>query len=728
MSDDDDFRGHEDMRVPLPEQGVDKILIPQLFIKKYAHPTGQFQRDANGKFITQRVPHKNRTTGAITYTNEKIPITRPAWKISKISDNKSINKTRQISSRKKKPVLDLKTAKVEKVQEEHHYIPRLADFPNLEDRRMIFEYLTHLAPDEINSFPENKTRGRPPILFKNWDYHDYGDLPPHYKENKIVSHEDIFGSDSESDEEKPKPKKKARQPIPISQLESESDSDEEKPPTPKPKPKKKARQPIPISQLESESDSEEEEKPPTPKPEKPKPKSVERQKKTEPIKEVEREESIAMKVVPPRHYPEIENLYKDYKLKKVYEVDNLHSTMQNYIGKPNEKIIFKSKQPTNYTMVNHLSFGYRKLPNQQLWGLTMTYRPDYHTEVIATLEYFPSIDKAKEAKHQLEERFKKIIDFEKINGEFKIQSLEKIKKALKEDPSYKPKEPKKPQTEEERMKEVEREDIIEQNIIKKLVPPRKYLEIENLYKDFKLHREIQENRGDFRSIDIKHYIGNPHEKTIKKSKYPQSIEKINKFYLGVKKSANQLFWDLNMSYVPDYHTQVFATLDRFPTKDKAEEAKNQLEKIFKKEIKFESNTGAFIKNAKKSVFEALRKALAEEKEKSAGGGGGAGGGYVSKGSGVDPCWKRYEMIGMKKKKGKKVPNCVPKGGELPDFENIKWGTFKSLYNRFLKKNPDFKDKIEDLEHFAHFVISNPDKFSKVAEKKARFYVNLIEKK
>ena len=26
----------------------------------------------------------------------------------------------------------------------------------------------------------------------------------------------------------------------------------------------------------------------------------------------------------------------------------------------------------------------------------------------------------------------------------------------------------------------------------------------------------------------------------------------------------------------------------------------------------------------------------------------------------NPCWKGYEMIGMKKKGGKKVPNCVPK--------------------------------------------------------------------
>ena len=26
----------------------------------------------------------------------------------------------------------------------------------------------------------------------------------------------------------------------------------------------------------------------------------------------------------------------------------------------------------------------------------------------------------------------------------------------------------------------------------------------------------------------------------------------------------------------------------------------------------------------------------------------------------DPCWKDYEMVGMKDKGGRKVPNCVPK--------------------------------------------------------------------
>jgi len=547
------------MRVPLPTQGEAKILIPQLFIKRYAHPTGQFQREANGDFKRERVPHKNRKTGAITYTNEKIPITRPAWKISKITDNKSINKTRQISSRKKKPVLDLKTSKVDKVQEAHHYIPRLADFPSLSDRRRIFEYLTHLHPDEENSFPENKTRGRPPILPANWDHHNLGPLPKNYvvKSSK-VSHENIFGSDTESESDNEGgagggPVKKRGRPkkiIPISQLESESDSEEEKP-----KPKKKAKKIIPLSQLESDNESEEEEKPDIPviKTNTFNPDLISKKKKIKPIinpiKKVEREESIASKVFPPRHYPEIENVYKDFKLTKSIEIDNIglnrsKNVGDNYIGKPNEKTIVKYKTPKPYYLVNKLYFHTRKLPNQQLWGLTMVYTPDYHTEVLATIGYYPSEKEAKEVKTQLEQRFKKEIQLEKIGGVVKEKGRDIIKKA------------------------------------------------------------------------------------------------------------------------------------------EEEEAKKQ---------------------------------------------GGAGGGGP-KGSGVDPCWKGYEMVGMKKKKGKKVPNCIPKGGELPDFENIKWNTFKALYNRFLKKNPEFKNKIEDLEHFAHFVISNPDKFSKIAEKKARFYVNLIEKK
>jgi hypothetical protein len=38
--------------------------------------------------------------------------------------------------------------------------------------------------------------------------------------------------------------------------------------------------------------------------------------------------------------------------------------------------------------------------------------------------------------------------------------------------------------------------------------------------------------------------------------------------------------------------------------------------------------------------------------------------------GEDPCWKDYEMVGMKMKNGKKVPNCVPKNEEYEVIDTI----------------------------------------------------------
>jgi hypothetical protein len=205
----DDFREHEDMRVPLPIQNETKLVIPELFIQYVSFKTGNFEREENGKFKKIRVPHKNRRTGEITYKMEKIPIMKNGWTIADISGNDIINRTRQISSRDNHPVLKLKTSKIGKITETPHYIPRLADFPRLSDRKRIFEYLTHLHPDEEQSFPENKTRGLPPILPANWEHHNLGAFPKNYivkeKKKKEVSHEDIFGSDteSESDEEEP---------------------------------------------------------------------------------------------------------------------------------------------------------------------------------------------------------------------------------------------------------------------------------------------------------------------------------------------------------------------------------------------------------------------------------------------------------------------------------------------------------------------------------------------
>ena len=46
----------------------------------------------------------------------------------------------------------------------------------------------------------------------------------------------------------------------------------------------------------------------------------------------------------------------------------------------------------------------------------------------------------------------------------------------------------------------------------------------------------------------------------------------------------------------------------------------------------------------------------------------------------DPCWEGYEMIGMKKKGGRTVPNCVPKkspSNRMP-YEIVRTGQGKGF--------------------------------------------------
>ena len=51
----------------------------------------------------------------------------------------------------------------------------------------------------------------------------------------------------------------------------------------------------------------------------------------------------------------------------------------------------------------------------------------------------------------------------------------------------------------------------------------------------------------------------------------------------------------------------------------------------------------------------------------------------------DPCWKDYEMVGMKTKNGKKVPNCVPKGSnaEMEMYSEVNipegWSVSENVY-------------------------------------------------
>ena len=40
----------------------------------------------------------------------------------------------------------------------------------------------------------------------------------------------------------------------------------------------------------------------------------------------------------------------------------------------------------------------------------------------------------------------------------------------------------------------------------------------------------------------------------------------------------------------------------------------------------------------------------------------------------DPCWKGYKQLGMKKKNGKEVPNCIPEEAQIGDFVEFDDGT------------------------------------------------------
>ena len=59
-----------------------------------------------------------------------------------------------------------------------------------------------------------------------------------------------------------------------------------------------------------------------------------------------------------------------------------------------------------------------------------------------------------------------------------------------------------------------------------------------------------------------------------------------------------------------------------------------------------------------------------------------------------------------------------------DFGEIKWGTFKDLHKRYMRKHPS--SKFKTLEKFAGYILKNPGRFSEKARKKAQFYQNVIK--
>jgi len=92
----------------------------------------------------------------------------------------------------------------------------------------------------------------------------------------------------------------------------------------------------------------------------------------------------------------------------------------------------------------------------------------------------------------------------------------------------------------------------------------------------------------------------------------------------------------------------------------------------------------------------------------------------------DPCWKGYQQVGMKKKNGKEVPNCVPK----EEVEESSKAYGKSQQKILDKKKKDSisssdKEKLVKLKKMMSKEISVDEKF-KVSYKDTGTYTVALE--
>ena len=81
---------------------------------------------------------------------------------------------------------------------------------------------------------------------------------------------------------------------------------------------------------------------------------------------------------------------------------------------------------------------------------------------------------------------------------------------------------------------------------------------------------------------------------------------------------------------------------------------------------------------------------------------------------ADPCWKGYKMVGMKKKNGREVPNCVPGEGvpsmKKEDAGNPTEGEMKDKQQNYSRKAQIVRDAAGKGKKS-----DNPDKFQKDPE-------------
>jgi hypothetical protein len=142
------------------------------------------------------------------------------------------------------------------------------------------------------------------------------------------------------------------------------------------------------------------------------------------------------------------------------------------------------------------------------------------------------------------------------------------------------------------------------------------------------------------------------------------------------------------SGMPDWYKKKYGHVkeEKESCEDEAEEAVEKHEKKMhgkkgevskhEKEMHKESFT-SLIESYKKEGLKSLSKMKKEEVELD----------EEKKMKGEDPCWDSHEMVGMKMKDGKKVPNCVPKNEEVEQIDELSKETLRSYLSKARESVP-----------------------------------------
>ena len=96
----------------------------------------------------------------------------------------------------------------------------------------------------------------------------------------------------------------------------------------------------------------------------------------------------------------------------------------------------------------------------------------------------------------------------------------------------------------------------------------------------------------------------------------------------------------------------------------------------------------------------------------------------------NPCWKGYKQIGMKKKGGKEVPNCVPESVVNEDIDDLVGDTYSfeigSGTDKLIKPNPR-EYVIEKLsEALQHYLFDSDFSYNYLDSSDQKIYLNLFQ--